>query len=212
MGRITWVVAGYLVGTLPFALLVARAKGATMLVETSRRSAGETDPHMLMWRQLGLTWAVVAATFDVLKGFLYIPAARHWGRLDTSWLALGGVAVVLGHSFPFYAREMAGRGLSAASGVSLALLPIPMVIAGIIILIGGATRNTGVATTLGFASIPIIAASQRQPRPLVLMSAALLILLLIRRIEGVSAVIRNGVPPAKAIWDRCVFDSSGPRG
>ena len=207
-----WVAGGYLVGTLPSALIVARAKRATALIAASRRSAGETDPHMLMWKQLGLMWAAIAATIDVLKGFLYILAVRHWGRVDATWLALTGIAVVLGHSFPFYAREMAGRGLSAASGVSLALLPIPMVIAGIIILIGGATRNTGVATTLGFASIPIIAASQRQPRPLVLMSAALLILLLIRRIEGVSAVIRNGVPPAKAIWDRCVFDSSGPRG
>ena len=207
-----WVAGGYLVGTLPSALIVAKAKRATTLVATSRRSAGETDPHMLMWKQLGLMWAAIAATIDVLKGFLYILAARHWGRVGATWLALTGIAVVLGHSFPFYAREMAGRGLSAASGVSLALLPIPMVITGIIILVGGATRNTGVATTVGFASIPVIAAFQDQPPALVLMSAAVLILLLIRRVEGVTAVIRSGVPPARAIWNRCVFDSSGPQG
>jgi acyl phosphate:glycerol-3-phosphate acyltransferase len=207
-----WVLGGYLIGTLPWALFVARAKGATALVSSSRRSAGETDPHMLIWKQLGLFWAIVAGTLDVLKGFLYILVARYWGRLDAAWLAAIGVAVVVGHSFPFYAREMAGRGLAAASGVSLVLLPIEMAIAGIIILIGGATRTTGLSTTIGFVSIPIIAAFQDQPQPLVFMAAAVFAILMVRRVEGVGAVIRSGVHPAKAIWDRCVFDSSGTRG
>jgi glycerol-3-phosphate acyltransferase PlsY len=207
-----WTAGGYLVGTLPWALIVARAKGARALVESSRRSAGETDPHMLMWKQLGLTWAIVAGTLDVLKAFLYILAARHWGRVDVAWLAAAGAAVVLGHSFPFYAREMAGRGLAAGSGVTLVLLPIQMAIAGVIILIGGATRTTGLATTIGFVSIPIIAAFQGQPQPFIVMSAAILAMLMIRRVEGVGAVVRSGVSPAKAIWERCVFDSSGTRG
>ena len=207
-----WTAGGYVIGTIPFALLVARVKGATTIVAASRRGAGETDPHMLMWKQLGLAWAAVAGTLDVLKGFSYILAARHWGRLDAIWLAVTAIAIVVGHTFPFYAREMAGRGLAAASGVSLVLLPIQMAIAGIIILVGGATRSTGVATTVAFASIPIIAAFQDQPRPFVVMSAAIFALLLIRRIEGVGAVIKNGVPPLKAIWYRCVFDSSGSRG
>ncbi len=211
-GRLGWALGGYLIGTVPFALIIARAKRATALVSESRRSAGETDPHMLIWRQLGLLWAIVAGTLDVLKGFLYILAARYWGRLDATWLAATGAAVVVGHSFPFYAREMAGRGLAAASGVSLVLLPVEMAIAGIIILIGGATRTTGLSTTIGFVSIPIIAAFQGQPQPLIFMAAAIFALLMIRRVEGVGAVIRSGVPPAKAIWDRCVFDSSGTGG
>ncbi len=209
---LAWVLGGYLIGTLPWALIVARAKRATALVSSSRRAAGETDPHMLIWKQLGLFWAILAGTLDVLKAFLYILAARYWGRLDATWLAATGTGVVLGHSFPFYAREMAGRGLAAASGVSLVLLPIEMAIAGIIILIGGATRTTGLSTTIGFASIPVIAAFQGQPQPLVLMAAAIFAILMIRRVEGVGPVIRSGVHPARAIWDRCVFDSSGNPG
>jgi glycerol-3-phosphate acyltransferase PlsY len=212
MRGLAWVLGGYLIGAVPFALIVARGKRATALVSESRRSAGETDPHMLIWKRLGLFWAIVAGTLDVLKGFLYILAARYWGKLDATWLAAAGTAVVIGHSFPFYAREMAGRGLAAASGVSLVLLPIEMAIAGIIILIGGATRTTGLSTTIGFASIPVIAAFQGQPRPLVFMAMAIFVILMIRRVEGVGAVIRSGVPPAKAVWDRCVFDSSGSRG
>lgn len=211
-GRVAWAIGGYLIGTLPFALIVAKAKRANTLLGTSRRSAGETDPHMLMWKQLGLGWAVVAGTLDVLKGFLFILAARHWGRLDHAGLAATAIAVVVGHSFPFYAREMAGRGLSAASGASLVLLPVEMILTGLLILIGGATRNTGVATTIGFLSIPIVAAFRSQPRAFVAMSAAIFALLLIRRIEGIGAVIKTGVSPARAIWDRLVFDSTATQG
>ena len=207
-----WILGGYFVGTLPSVLIVAKAKRATSLVSAARRTAGETDPHMLMWKELGIVWTAIAATIDVLKGFLYILVARRWGRIDAGVLGLAGAAVVLGHSFPFYAREMAGRGLAAASGVFLVLLPVQMIIAGIIIVIGGATRNTGLSSTMGMGSVPFVAAFQGQPREFVGMSAAIFALLMIRRVEGVGEVIKSGVPAAKAIWYRCVFDSSGPVG
>ena len=210
-GKVAWVLGGYLAGTLPFALIVARVKGATGVVSSARRDAGEADAHILMWKELGLGWAIVAGTSDVLKGFVYVLAARHWGRLDPGWLAVAAVAVVVGHSFPFYARAMGGRGLSAASGVSLVLLPVEMIVAGVVILIGGATRSTGVSTTIAFASIPVVAAFRSQPGPFIAMAALIFAILLLRRVEGVRAVIRSGVPAAKAIWDRAVFDSSGRR-
>jgi hypothetical protein len=42
------------------------------------------------------------------------------------------------------------------------------------------------------------------------MAAAIFALLMIRRLEGVSGVIRSGIPPARAVLYRCLFDSSGP--
>ncbi|HEX8099971.1 MAG TPA: glycerol-3-phosphate acyltransferase [Actinomycetota bacterium] len=209
-GRALWVLGGYFVGTLPSVLIVARARRATALLSTARRDAGETDPHMIMWKQLGIVWTIVAATLDVVKGFVYLLIARHWGRQDTATLALIGAAVVLGHSFPFYARDMAGRGLAAASGVFLVLLPVEMAIAGIIIVIGGATRNTGLSSTIAMGSIPWVAAFQGQPRALVAMAAAIFALMMIRRVEGVGQVINSGVPASKAIWYRCVFDANAP--
>jgi glycerol-3-phosphate acyltransferase PlsY len=209
-GRILWVLGAYLAGTLPSTLVVAKAKRATALLAASGRRAGETDPHILMRHHLGIGWTVVAATMDVLKGYLLLLAARRWGVLPPTWLALAGVAAVIGHAFPPYARDMAGRGLAAAAGVYLVLLPVEMVVAGLIIVVGRAARITGVATTVAMAVVPLLALAQGQPGEFVGMSSAVFAILMIRRLEGVGDVIRTGVRPGRAVLYRCLFDSSGP--
>jgi glycerol-3-phosphate acyltransferase PlsY len=207
-GRLAWAGGAYLAGTLPSTWLVARAKRAKDLMVASGRSAGETDPHILMAKHLGVGWMALAATVDVLKGLVYVIAARHWGHLDKGWLALIGVLVVVGHSFPFFAQQMAGRGVATAAGVYLALLPWEMVMAGVLIVIGGAIRSTSLFTTIGMASVPAMAALQGQPGDFVAMSAAIFAVLMIRRLEGVGTVIRSGISPGKAVVYRFVFDSS----
>jgi glycerol-3-phosphate acyltransferase PlsY len=209
-GGIAWAAGGYLAGTLPSTLLVAKAKRADRLIRAAGRTSGEADPHILMARHLGVGWTALAATGDVLKGMVLLLLARHMGHLEATWLALSGAAVVAGHSFPFYAQQMAGRGLAAASGVFLVLLPLEMVIAGLLIVLGGVARNTGLAATLGMASVPVVAVIQGQPAAFAAMATGVFLILLIRRLEGVGEVIRSGVPPARAVVYRCVFDSSGP--
>src|SRR6266545_732812 len=145
---LVWAALGYLAGTFPSTWVVAKAKGAHGLLAAAARASGETDPHILMTKHLGVGWTALAATLDVLKGFILVIAARHWGKLDEGWVALCGVSVVVGHSFPFYEQQMAGRGLAAAAGVYLALLPVEMVVAGLLIVLGGALRSTSLFTTI----------------------------------------------------------------
>lgn len=203
-----WVPAGYLVGTFPSALLVARARHASGLLAASGRDAGETDPHILMAAHLGMGWSALAATVDVLKALGIMLLARHVGHIPDAWLALTGFAVVLGHTYPFYAREMAGRGLAAMAGVYLVLLPVQMVVAGLLIVLGGLARNTGLSTTVAVAAVPFLAAIQGQPEAFVLMSVGVFALLMVRRLEGVGAVVRAGTPAGRAVLYRCVFDAS----
>jgi glycerol-3-phosphate acyltransferase PlsY len=202
--------AGYLVGTFPSAWIVAKAKGAHNLLATAGRASGETDPHILMTRHLGVGWTALAATLDVLKGLVFVAAVREVLGLNTAWVAACGVAVVVGHAFPFYLKEMAGRGLAAASGVYLFLLPVEMVIAGLIIVAGGAARVTGLASTIAMGSVPVIAALQGQPGELVAMAAAIFAIILIRRLEGLGEVTRQGISPARAMLYRCLYDASEP--
>ena len=208
--HLAWAAGGYLAGTFPSTWIVAKAKRADRIIADARRSSGETDPHILMARHIGVGWTILAATMDVVKGFIYLRSAQWWGNLPDSWLALTGVTVVVGHSYPFYLRRMAGRGLAAMSGVLLALLPVEMTICGLLIVLGGVTRTTGIATTLGVASVPAVAAAQGQPGEFVAMGGAIFAIIMIRRVEGVGEVVRKGTNPVKAVLYRCVFDSSGP--
>jgi glycerol-3-phosphate acyltransferase PlsY len=208
-----WMGGAYLAGTLPSAWLVARLRsgaGGRELLAAAGRDAGETDPHILATRYLGAGWSTAAATADVLKAMVFLLAARGPGNLPMPWLALGGLLVVAGHAFPFYAPQMAGRGLAAAAGVYLVLLPWEMTAAGVVIVVGVMARNSGLATTVGMAGVPVVAAWRGQPGSLVVMGGSIFALLMIRRLEGVGRVIRSGVPPARAVLYRCLFDSSGP--
>jgi hypothetical protein len=96
------------------------------------------------------------------------------------------------------------------AGVFLVLLPVEMTICGLLIVVGGVTRTTGLATTIGTASVPVVAAVQGQPASFVAMGAAIFAVIMIRRLEGVGEVIRTGIHPMRAAVYRCVFDSSGP--
>jgi glycerol-3-phosphate acyltransferase PlsY len=210
---VLWAGGAYLSGTFPSTLLIARLRsheGGRELLAASGRHAGETDPHTLMTRYLGAGWATAAAAADVLKGLVFLLVARGPGNVPVSWLALCGLMVVMGHAFPFYAPQMAGRGLAAAAGVYLVLLPWEMTAAGVLIVVGVLARNSGLASTVGMAGVPVVAAWQGQPGPLVAMATSIVALLMIRRLEGVGQVMRSGVPPVRAVLHRCLFDSSGP--
>ena len=126
-----------------------------------------------------------------------------------SWVALVGFILVLGYAFPLFAKALAGRGLGAAAGVMLGLVPIPMIVGGVVTALGVLARRTGPASTLGFAIVPAAVALQGQPGILVAMSAGLFGLVLLRRLEGVSvAAARWGWP--LALWRRLLFDADVP--
>ena len=208
LGRILWVAGAYFAG-ISFVFAVAFTKAGRAAWATASRDRSEADAHILIRDKLGMGWMVLAATADVAKAGLYPLAARELGGLPDSWTALVGFVLVVGYAFPLFFRPLAGRGLAGAAGVLLALLPVPMVIGGLVILFGMLVRRTGPASTLGFAVIPAAAGLQGQPGALVAMAVGLFGLIVVRRLEGVSvAAARWGWP--LALWRRMLFDQDLP--
>lgn len=202
---VAWVAAAYLVGTIPSALIVARARGATEVLRGASRKASELDAHILLRRHAGAGWSAAAAAADVLKALLFSLAARAAG-LEPVWLAAVGVALVVGYCWPPYGRRMAGRGLAVAAGVYLALVPLSMVVLGLLVIGGAALGATGLWSTVGLLSVPLTAALLDGPGPLVAMSLVIMALILLRRLEGVGEIAASGVPLGRAAWSRAVLD------
>jgi glycerol-3-phosphate acyltransferase PlsY len=208
-GRLAWAVGAYLAGTFPSAYLVARVNRADHVIGAARRGSSEGDAHVLIDKHVGKAWGSIAAALDVLKCFTYALAAKYLGDLPSDWLAAVGVLLVLGHSFPFYLQAMAGRGLSAASGVLLALLPLGMVVAGLIIVLGYVARVTGPASTLGFALTPLVAVMQGASGAVVAMAACIFGVILLRRLPGTSEAAASA-GWGRALTRRLLFDSDRP--
>ena len=205
-GRVAWAIGAYLAGTFPSAYLVARLNRADQVLRAARRGSSEGDAHVLIDKHVGKAWGSIAAALDVLKGLVYASLAKYVGHLPPAWLASVGVMVVVGHSFPFFLPALAGRGLSAASGVLLGLLPLAMVVAGIIIVVGYVSRATGPASTLGFALAPLVALAQGEPGDLAVMAACIFGVILLRRLPGTSEAAASA-GWGRAVVRRLLFDS-----
>jgi len=117
------ILAAYLLGSVPFAFLIARAYGKDLRIIGSG-NIGATN----LARAVGRKWGYVCFALDVLKGL--IPMALTGavsGAPDNPvflslWL-LVGIAAILGHVFPVYLRFKGGKGVATSFGVALGLWP-----------------------------------------------------------------------------------------
>ena len=122
------VAAAYLVGSIPFGVLIARAHGKDLRTIGSG-NIGATNVS----RALGRKWGYICFGLDVLKGLLpmlafraialpHIAATIHGPAVMASWL-LVGIAAILGHIFPVYLGFKGGKGVATSFGVGLGLWP-----------------------------------------------------------------------------------------
>jgi glycerol-3-phosphate acyltransferase PlsY len=210
MSVILWALVGYACGSLPSAWFIAVITNNRAVLDAVQRTVGEADAHLLLKQRAGRI-AISAAAMDVLKGFTpVVLALRLTGPHE---IAACAVAAVCGHCWPPVYYRFAGRGLATAAGTFLAFLPVEMAIAGIIRVIGTAVKAGGLLSTVGFASVPLVAWYRGQPKPYIVAAAAINVLIFVRRLEGLEDDVRMGVPTHVAIFRRVVFDASakGPR-
>lgn len=108
----------YLLGSVLFGELIARAKGVN-LREVGSGNVGATNVS----RALGKKYGVVVFFLDMLKGFIPTALAVKIFGVDSLWVVLVGLAAVLGHMFPLFFGFKGGKGVATAFGVLLAVSP-----------------------------------------------------------------------------------------
>jgi glycerol-3-phosphate acyltransferase PlsY len=123
------IVCSYLLGSVPFGLLIAKAHGKD-LRSVGSGNIGATN----VARALGRKWAYVCFLLDMLKGLvpmlatMFLTTSAHTqaetGNIIHLWLWLAvGCAAILGHIFPIYVRFRGGKGVTTSFGVALGLWP-----------------------------------------------------------------------------------------
>ena len=117
------IVAAYLLGSVPFAFLIARAYGKDLRTIGSG-NIGATN----LARAVGRPWGYICFALDVLKGLapMAIVDALIGVPENAAYLSLWllvGIAAILGHVFPLYLRFKGGKGVATSFGVALGLWP-----------------------------------------------------------------------------------------
>ena len=143
---------GYLLGSIPFGVILTRAFGAGDLRRIGSGNIGATN--VLRTGRKGL--AAATLVLDVLKG-----AAAVWlvGRLSPDNTLLAAAGVFVGHCYPAWLKFHGGKGVATLMGIVLALYwPIGVVYAAVWLGLLGTLRISSVAGMAAAASAPVAAA------------------------------------------------------
>src|SRR4051812_4244108 len=143
--------AGYLLGSIPFGLLITRLAGTQDIRAIGSGSIGATN--VLRTGRKGLAAATLIA--DALKGALVVLAMAWWCGPECGLIA--GLGAFLGHLFPVWLRFKGGKGIATGLGILLALSwQAAIAIAIIWIAVAAALRYSSVASLIAAAAAPII--------------------------------------------------------
>src|SRR3954452_23694352 len=110
---ITALLIGYLLGSIPFGLVLTRIAGTQDIRSIGSGSIGATN--VLRTGRIGLAAATLLA--DVLKGAVALLLAAWWFGHDAGLVA--GLAAFLGHLFPVWLRFKGGKGIRTGLRVRL---------------------------------------------------------------------------------------------
>ncbi len=181
----------YLLGSIPFALLVALPQGVDPRKEGSK-NPGATN----VARLLGKKWGIVTFLGDSLKGVFALLIA--FSFLDEipypKDLILAGTAffAVLGHLFSIFLKFKGGKGVAATIGVFLVLTPKAMLISLAIFLIAVFFSNyVSVGSLLATALLPINIFLMNYSSEYIICSSLLTILIWIKHKDNIKRLLKG---------------------
>lgn len=146
------LVLGYLLGSIPFGLLLTRVGGAGDLRSIGSGNIGATN--VLRTGRKGL--AAATLLLDVGKGAAAVLLAR-W--IGPNYAILGGLAAFIGHCYPVWLRFHGGKGVATFLGIALALSwPVGLVYAAVWLAILALFRYSSVGGMAAALSAPVAAA------------------------------------------------------
>jgi acyl phosphate:glycerol-3-phosphate acyltransferase len=182
--------AGYLLGSLPFGYLVARAQGVDIF-QAGSGNPGATNVKRVLGAKAGNTVFLL----DVLKGAV----AAGWPMLpmvhapDARLMGLAGViGAVLGHSFSIFTRFRGGKGVATAAGGLVVLMPVSCAIGGVVwILTFLTTRYVSLGSILAAIVVPLTSWLRGNPLPLNLVATLVGLFVIVRHRENIRRLLKG---------------------
>lgn len=165
------VLISYFLGSVPGALWSSKALHGVDIRKYGSHNAGATNAFRVVGWQAG----VLATIVDMGKGYLAAGVVASFIRIDPlpalgifGWDVdvlvglIAGLAAIVGHMFPIFARFEGGKGVNTAAGILLALTPLTMLYTmAVFATVLFSTRYVSLASILAAVAFPTIAAVRR---------------------------------------------------
>lgn len=190
------IVASYLLGAVPFGLVIARLFKGVDLREVGSGNIGATNTIRAVGKPLGIT----AFVLDFAKGwapvYLFVPLLLPDVAEPMLLRVACGTAAVVGHCFPIYLRFRGGKGVATGCGAITGVDPMVCVIGTVVWLVTiKGLRFVGLASMTMGLSFPISAwVLHRDERSFIAGAGLLTLLILVRHRANIARMLAGTEP------------------
>jgi acyl phosphate:glycerol-3-phosphate acyltransferase len=181
------IAVSYAIGTIPSAIVVARAKGVDITTFGSGNPGASNVARALGWK-----YGIIVFAIDAAKGAL--PTAAALGHRPTAYLC--GAAAILGHIFPVNRQFKGGKGIATGGGVLLALHP-PVMIAAVAVWVATMklTKKASVASIVIVPLVLVLLAVLGNPAWEIFAFIGIGALIEVRHISNIKRLLTGSEPP-----------------
>ena len=191
IGELVIVVAAYLLGSFPTALLLVRLVTGGDVRTTGSGNIGGTNAA----RAAGIRIGIVVTLVDTAKGALPV-LFMHWFNPASRWMAMAMLAAVVGHIFPVWLRFRGGKGVATGFGAFLVLAPLSALIAFVVwIAVVAVSRYVALGSMTASALFPLILFFTAKPlEPVIWGVVAIAVLIVVRHTSNMRNILGGTEP------------------
>ena len=145
--------AAYLLGSIPFGLLVGKLLGGADVRAAGSGNIGATN----VARVAGPLAGILTLLLDAAKGALAVVLAARLSDQSSTWMMIAGLCALVGHCFPIWLGFHGGKGVATAAGVFLVLCP-PALLGSVIlfVLVVAYWRYVSLGSMSAAAAMPLL--------------------------------------------------------
>lgn len=202
------IIGAYLLGSVPFAYLVAKWSRGIDIRQYGSGNIGATNVIGVTSKWLG----ILVTILDLGKGMVMVGVAYLVG-LDITQQVIIGLAAIIGHNWSVFLRFSGGRGVLTTLGIVL-ILPVinnlvPWEIVVFLAIMAVAwliIHNIPLGIAAGIAALPLVSWGFSEPLPLTLGYLAMFLLLVIKRLVARQATGAIPISRTQLLLNRLLFD------
>jgi len=178
-----WVIT-YLIGSIPFGVLFARAQNIN-IQEHGSKNIGATNVTRILGKKAG----IFTLLGDTFKGWLAILLAYLF-LTDPYAIAVAGVTAFLGHLFSVFIKFKGGKGVAIGLGIHLYIMPIPTLMAiGVFALTLWVLNYVSLSSICSAIALPIFGILTNVSAPYIFMSLGIATMVVLKHHENILRIL-----------------------
>ncbi|NIA22577.1 MAG: hypothetical protein GWP03_00150 [Proteobacteria bacterium] len=150
-GYFLLILTGYVIGSIPFAVLIGKLKNVDVREKGSRNPGAANVSHTL-----GFKFGIVVGVLDALKSAVPVFLINRFMNLPPWVFIIFSVSFILGHNYSIFLKFKGGKGISTAMGVVVAVTPVSYLVGMIVLIIFTIKKQIAPGMLVLFSLIPLL--------------------------------------------------------